>query len=151
MLARVAKQDEVIRDAQEQVALLNTNVNNLCEEIIGYQQEMQEIRKNSYTAEQVKQLIRRNQELEYICGALYDKVYELINTGTVTDPTLPDFNDPYLPGDPVLTEEELEAEWREKNGIDPDAELTEEQKESLQYYIDKYYETHPRPEDQETP
>lgn len=131
----VRTQNVAITETNSQITELQKNINDLGTIVTKNNSELADIQSNSYTAEQVKELADRNRALEYICGALYDKVYELLETGKVEDPTLPDYDDPF--GENV-TDEELEIRFRNENGIPLDAELTEEQRVALEEYITNY-------------
>ena len=95
------RQNEIITELQAQVTDLNTVIEKQSELIVRYKTEVADIQKNIYTSDQVKTMSNRLYDLTTICGALYDKVYELMHTGTVKDPTLPPFNPtPTTPSDP---------------------------------------------------
>ncbi len=87
-------QNSSISSMQSEVANLSGQVAKLSEEIVRYRDEVSELKSSHYTKEQIETLITRVTSLDRICGILYDKVYELIHTGEVTDPTLPDFENP---------------------------------------------------------
>lgn len=142
MFQRITKQDEIIRSTQSSVAEYAESINTLCKAVIGYQDEMKDLKSKLYSAEEVRQLERRCRELDYISGQLYDKLYEFMNTGSIKDPTLPDFNNPHLPGDPV-TDAYLEQLWRKENGIPLGVPLTSAQQIELQKYIDQYRAENP--------
>lgn len=94
------------------------------------------------TAATVTENTRRLKELDYICGQLYDKLYEYMHTGSVNDTYLPDYENTWIPGDAVLTDAELEANWRTDNHIDADAILTTSQEAALSEYITDYRAHH---------
>jgi septal ring factor EnvC (AmiA/AmiB activator) len=85
------RQNEIITELQRQIADLETAINENSQRVIEYTVEIQDLKTKVVTTEEVALLATRNRQLELICGALYDKVYEMIHTGTVQDPTLPDF------------------------------------------------------------
>lgn len=142
MQKRVTKQDQALLQNQEQLAKVMTVVLELQSLVTKYHEEVVTLRKILYTSTQVKQMLRRLQELNYIVGNLY---YQFIsqNTGNDIDiRDLPDFQNTWCPQDYVKTEEEVEIEWRQKNGITQHAVLTESEQKSLQEYKDQYYRTH---------
>ena len=140
-------QNSNIQRLEARVTEMSQGVADLSANAIEVLKQANEANKNLPTAEEVKTLKRRVQELNYIEGHLYDKYWELINTGKVEDPWVPDFDNTWIPGDPVLTDEELEAEWRALQEIAPDVELTPEQKVELDAYITEYRKHHPSSSD----
>ena len=85
------RQSEIITELQAQVVALNAVIEKQSETIIKYKVEVSDIKANTFTVDQVKELSNRVYDLNSICGALYDKVYEFMHTGTIKDPTLPPF------------------------------------------------------------
>ena len=85
------RQSEIITELQVQVVALNVIIEKQSEAIVKYKVEVSEIKANTFTTDQVKEMSNRLYDLTSICGALYDKVYEFLHTGTIKDPTLPPF------------------------------------------------------------
>lgn len=142
----VAQQNRTIDAANAEHARLLAIIADNQEQVLAYQKEVIAMRDNLYSSSQVKTLDRRMQELNYIAGTLYQKYWELANSGKVDASDLPSFTDPWIPGDYVKTEAELEADWRQSHMLSEDATLTEVQKSELSIYINKYYSSHyPRP------
>lgn len=135
---RVNAQDAVIDELRAQLANYVEQVAAMTESIIGYEAEVAKINATTFSQEQVAALERRCRELEYITGQLYDLVYK-----KMPDAELPDMDNVILPGDPIKTEEELEAEWRTNMNLEADVALTEEQQASLDAYIQSYHDSHP--------
>lgn len=142
-VAKLIKQQNILIYQNETlIAELNSKLLDLISKIDDYNKQITKLTTSLYTLEDVKALDRRSREVDYILGALYDLVYIKI-----PDAKLPDKDDTWLPGDPVKTEAELEAEWREAHEIASDAELTEEQQNALTQYIEEYYSDKQRPTD----
>lgn len=142
MQKRVTKQDHALLQTQEQLAKVMQTVLELQGQILKYQNEVITLRKVLYTSTQVKEMLRRIQELNYVVGNLYYKFITQDNVTGVDLTDMPSFNSPWIPGDYVLTEDEVEREWRMKNNISQNAILTENEKKQLQEYKDLYYRTH---------
>lgn len=141
----VNKQNESIDNISADVAELNKLIHKLLEQVSGYEKEVAEINKHYYTDARVKELADRCRDLEYICGTLYDKVYELIHNGSVTDPTLPDFNNPQKPGEDNDADDlvfQATEEWYTKNNIPHGQELSEEQQADLAKFVEQYVKEH---------
>ncbi len=77
-------------------------------------------------------------ELNYLTRRLYDALTDIVEAsgGSVT---LPDFDNPNVMRERVLTDEELEKAWRIARGIRPDTTLTPAQKADLNSYIIEYH------------
>lgn len=139
----VNQQNALIYQNEALIADLNSKLLDLLSRINEYNKEVAKLTTSLYTFNDIKNLERRSKEVDYLLGAVYDLIYTKI-----PDAKLPPLHNPWIPGDPVKTEAELEKEWREQNGIPEDQELTEEQKEALKDYIDAYYQDKPRPDKQ---
>ena len=135
---------------QEYTTSLETSISKLSEEVVKTNTVATEIAVKAEkatqalpTAEEVKQLKRRVQELDYFCGQVYDKMYELLHTGTVKDSYLINPDEGWLPSDTPKTDAELEKIWRASNGMSEDALLTNTQQAELMKYIEDYRKHHP--------
>lgn len=146
MLAHLKKQEASITSLQTQVVKLSDIVVSYEKDVVGYQKTLEDIQKNSYTQEQLEELIRRNRELEMICLELYQLVRLKL-----PDEELPDFDNPILPDDPLPTAADIEATWRETMGLDPEVELDDDQRSMLRDYIQSRYASWPRPPSYSTP
>lgn len=142
MQKKVDKQTELLLDAQTQSAELSKIVFDLQEKLLKYQMEVIQLRKNMFTGQQVREMLRRLQELNYIAGILYQKYVVLAGEQDWPTEDLPEFRTCWVPGDSVKTEEEVERDWRMLNGIEANWILDEEQQKALQEFKDKYYRTH---------
>lgn len=140
MMNHVVVQEQSITSLQAQVAKLSNLVVSYEAEILKYSDELADIKKNTFSSQQVAELARRNRELEMICLELYT----LVKT-KFPDAELPDFNDTILPDDPIPTASDLESTWRTDMGITADSELDQSQSEMLRDYIVKYYNAYPYP------
>lgn len=146
----VELQTKLIYQNETIIADLNTKILDLTSKINEYNQTVSKLATSVYTMEDVSRIERRSREVDYILGQVYDLIYIRI-----PDAKLPDLEDTWIPGDPVLTEAELREQWILQNGIGLDETLTPEQEQALQEYIDDYYSTRPRPvepdDSEETP
>lgn len=138
MFERIKAHDDSFLQLQAQVADLSALVIKLQTSMLTYEQEVRMLRNALFTAENVKQLSIRCNELSYICGTLFDLVYRFQITATMPDTQLPDFDYPILPTEKGLTDKELEIEFRNYRGIDLEVELSDDQKEDLAGYIAAY-------------
>lgn len=136
----VNQQNALIYQNEMLIAELNSKLLDMLARIDEYNKQLSKLTTSLYTLEDVQKLDRRMQEVNYMLGTVYDLIYTKL-----PDANLPDIDEPWIPGDPVKTEEELEAEWRAAQGIDADQALTPEQAEALQAYIDDYYKDKTRP------
>ena len=134
---RVNAQDDSFLQLQKDFAELNKKVVVGTEAYLEYLKQLQGFEAKLYTADQVKALDRRVQQLLLVINELYILIHNKL-----PNEELPDL-DPWLPDDPIPLASEFEAEWREKLHVDPDAELSEEQRKMADEYIRSRYLTYP--------
>ena len=134
---RVNAQDDSFLQLQKDFAELNKKVVVGTEAYLEYLKQLQGFEAKLYTADQVKALDRRVQQLLLVINELYILIHNKL-----PNEELPDL-DPWLPNDPIPLASEFEAEWREKLHVDPDAELSEEQRKMADEYIRSRYLTYP--------
>lgn len=134
---RVNAQDDSFLQLQKDFAELNKKVVVGTEAYLEYLKQLQGFEAKLYTADQVKALDRRVQQLLLVINELYILIHNKL-----PNEELPDL-DPWLPNDPIPLASEFEAEWREKLHVDPDAELNEEQRKMADEYIRSRYLTYP--------
>lgn len=134
---RVNAQDDSFLQLQKDFAELNKKVVVGTEAYLEYLKQLQGFEAKLYTADQVKALDRRVQQLLLVINELYILIHNKL-----PNEELPDL-DPWLPDDPIPLASEFEAEWREKLHVDPDVELDEEQRKMADKYIRSRYLTYP--------
>lgn len=134
---RVNAQDDSFLQLQKDFAELNKKVVVGTEAYLEYLKQLQGFEAKLYTADQVKALDRRVQQLLLVINELYILIHNKL-----PNEELPDL-DPWLPDDPIPLASEFEAEWREKLHVDPDVELDEEQRKMADEYIRSRYLTYP--------
>lgn len=134
---RVNAQDDSFLQLQKDFAELNKKVVVGTEAYLEYLKQLQGFEAKLYTADQVKALNRRVQQLLLVINELYILIHNKL-----PNEELPDL-DPWLPDDPIPLASEFEAEWREKLHVDPDVELDEEQRKMADEYIRSRYLTYP--------
>lgn len=134
---RVNAQDDSFLQLQKDFVELNKKVVVGTEAYLEYLKQLQGFEAKLYTADQVKALDRRVQQLLLVINELYILIHNKL-----PNEELPDL-DPWLPDDPIPLASEFEAEWREKLHVDPDVELDEEQRKMADEYIRSRYLTYP--------
>lgn len=134
---------DYIYKLEAKIAKLAKDIAELATSTLELHKQTEKVIRNQPTVAQVAKLERRVKELDYLTGELYSKYIELIRNGSVADPWVPEYEDTWIPGDPVLSDEELEAKWRFANNIRPDEELNQAQQQSLANYIADYKKHHP--------
>lgn len=134
---RVNAQDDSFLQLQKDFAELNKKVVVGTEAYLEYLKQLQGFEAKLYTADQVKALDRRVQQLLLVINELYILIHNKL-----PNEELPDL-DPWLPDDPIPLASEFEAEWREKLHVDPDVELDEAQRKMADEYIRSRYLTYP--------
>lgn len=137
MNKRVNAQDDSIMQLQKDFAELNKKVVVGTEAYLQYREQLQGFEAKLYTTDQVKALDRRVQQLLIVINELY-----ILISNKLPNEELPDL-DPWLPTDPVPLAADFEAEWRKELSVDPDVELTEEQRKMADAYIRSRYLTYP--------
>ena len=138
MFERVTKQDEKILKTQALVADMNEKISTGTTAYMQAIKEVADMRNRLYTSDEVRDLKRRCQQLEVVVVELYGLVQNKL-----PNEEMPDL-DPWLPTDPLPTAKYFEDQWREDLGVDPDVELTEEQRAMADEYIYREYLTFPR-------
>lgn len=134
---RVNAQDDSFLQLQKDFAELNKKVVVGTEAYLEYLKQLQGFEAKLYTADQVKALDRRVQQLLLVINELYILIHNKL-----PNEELPDL-DPWLPDDPIPLASKFEAEWREKLHVDPDVELDEAQRKMADEYIRSRYLTYP--------
>ena len=117
---RVNAQDDSFMQLQKDFAELNKKVVEGTDAYLEYRKQLQGFEAKLYTADQVKALDRRVQQLLIVINELY-----ILISNKLPNEELPDL-DPWLPDDPIPLASDFEAEWRKELQVDPDVELTEE-------------------------
>ena len=134
---RVNAQDDSFMQLQKDFAELNKKVVEGTDAYLEYRKQLQGFEAKLYTADQVKALDRRVQQLLIVINELY-----ILISNKLPNEELPDL-DPWLPDDPIPLASDFEAEWRKELQVDPDVELTEEQRKMADEYIRSRYLTYP--------
>lgn len=134
---RVNAQDDSFLQLQKDFAELNKKVVVGTEAYLEYLKQLQGFEAKLYTADQVKALDRRVQQLLLVINELYILIHNKL-----PNEELPDL-DPWLPDDPIPLASKFEAEWREKLHVEPDVELDEAQRKMADEYIRSRYLTYP--------
>ena len=141
MVGRLTRQDEVIRATQTQVAELSTKVIELSEKILQLAAQCQVLKENLYTSQEVAILDGRVKDVNILVTALYAKMLELIISGKVSDPTVPDLN--HTSRDRQYTEAELISYWKVANRIKDGEPMTTSQQLAMQAFLDAHKAAHP--------
>lgn len=137
-IKRCNVQDDNILKLQKAFSDLNEQVVKGTNVYIDVVNEVSDLKTRVYTSDEVATLKRRCQQLELVVVELYTLV-----SNKLPNEELPSL-DPWLPDDPLPTAKQFEDEWRVELGVDPDAELTEEQRKMADAYIRQRYLTFPR-------
>ena len=116
---RVNAQDDSFLQLQKDFAELNKKVVVGTEAYLEYLKQLQGFEAKLYTADQVKALDRRVQQLLLVINELYILIHNKL-----PNEELPDL-DPWLPDGPIPLASDFEAEWRDELHVDPDVELDE--------------------------
>lgn len=136
MFERVRRQDELVRQTQELFSKNLEVIQQIRTKMIEYESFVESIKNNQATEADVARLSKKVKELNYLYGIVLDIVYDLKYKGE-TDKALPNKEKPFV------SKEELTRMYKLANGIEEDAELTEEQEKELETYITDYFKEHP--------
>ena len=136
MFERVKRQDELVRQTQELFSKNLEVIQQIRTKMIEYESFVESIKNNQATEAEVARLSKQVKELNYLYGVVLDIVYDLKYKGE-TDKTLPNKEKPFV------SREELTRMYKLSNGIEEDAELTEEQEQELETFITEYFKEHP--------
>lgn len=136
MFERVRRQDELVRQTQELYSKNLEVIQQIRAKMIEYASFVESIKNNQATEDEVARLSKKVRELNYLYGIVLDIIYDLKYKGD-TDKVLPNKEKPFV------SREELTRMYKVSNGIEEDAELTEEQETELETYITEYFKEHP--------
>lgn len=136
MVTRIAKQDEALRKAQEDVARYEERVLVIQNAMLEYKNTVEDVLNNQVKKSDYRELQKDVKRLEKLYSVVLDVAIDLKNKGE-SDKVLPN------PEKPFVTRAELERIFKLGNGIDEGAELTPDQLAEFETFVTQYFADHP--------
>lgn len=134
---RVDSQNAAVSELQTHISAIQEAIAKIDTRVLKCENDISSLTNQLYTSSQIATYTMRLRETSFICSQLYDIIEDLKKNGSSTI-VLPDKDHP------IWTADEVEAEFRARNGIAEDVVLTEEQQSALTEFMTTFFEDNPQ-------